>query len=75
MFNLATGSRITLNNAIAKLRELTGYSGEVKHGPERAGDIKHSKAEIQLAKQQLGYTPQIDFQEGFKRTIHWYRSP
>jgi UDP-glucose 4-epimerase len=74
VMNVATGSRITLNDTVKLLRELTGYSGEVKHGPERAGDIKHSLADITLAGKRLGYAPQVDFREGLRRTVEWYKT-
>src|SRR3954453_7836472 len=51
--NLATGRRITLNETVEILRKLTGYKGEVVRGPERAGDIKHSLADITLAQKHL----------------------
>jgi nucleoside-diphosphate-sugar epimerase len=73
MFNVATGTRITLNETVAILRDLTGYKGEVKYGPERSGDIKHSLADISLAKKQFGYEPQVDFREGLRRTVEWYK--
>jgi UDP-glucose 4-epimerase len=74
MFNVATASRITLNATVKILRELTGYRGEVKYAPERAGDIKHSLADITLAHKHLGYQVEVDFQEGLRRTVEWYRS-
>ena len=73
VFNIATNSRITLNQAVAMLRELTGYAGEVHNGPERSGDIRHSLADIRLAEEHLGYKVQVDFREGLRRTIEWYR--
>jgi UDP-glucose 4-epimerase len=72
-FNVATGRRITLNETYSLLQKLTGYSGAAKHGPERAGDIKHSLADITLAQERLGYHPAVDFEEGLKRTVAWYR--
>lgn len=74
VMNLATGFRITLNEVVEVLRELTGYSGKVNYAPERAGDIKHSLADISLAKDLLGYEPQVDLREGLRRTLDWYRS-
>ena len=74
VFNVATGSRITLNETVTLLRELTGYQGGVEHGPERTGDIKHSLADIKLAQRKLGYAPQIDFKEGLSRTVEWYKT-
>jgi UDP-glucose 4-epimerase len=72
-FNVATGKRITLNEAVEILRELTGYSGPVDYAASRAGDIAHSLADISLARQALGYEPTVDFREGMRRTIDWYR--
>ena len=73
VFNIATGRRVTLNETFQLLRKLTGYSGEPKYGPERGGDIKHSLADISSAEAALGYKPTVDFEEGLKRTVEWYR--
>lgn len=73
VFNIATHSRVTLNEAASILRELTGYAGPVNHGPERSGDIKHSLADIRLAEEHLGYKVLVDFREGLRRTVEWYR--
>jgi nucleoside-diphosphate-sugar epimerase len=74
MMNLATGSRATLNQTFAILRELTGYTGEPAYGPSRAGDIRHSLADIGVAKKLLGYEPKVDFREGLRRTVEWYKT-
>src|SRR5208283_5149084 len=68
-FNVATHRRITLSQTYFLLQTLTSYSGAAKHGPERAGDIKHSLADITLAEKHLGYHPVVDFEEGLKRTV------
>jgi UDP-glucose 4-epimerase len=73
VFNVATGEQITLNDAVLCLRELTGYSGPVEYAPPRAGDIAHSLADISLAREALGYEPKINFHEGLRRTLLWYR--
>ncbi|MGB7548906.1 MAG: SDR family oxidoreductase [Terracidiphilus sp.] len=73
MMNVATGTRITLNETFKILRELTGYSGEPAYGPPRAGDIRDSLADIRLAGELLGYTPIVNFREGLRRTVEWYR--
>jgi UDP-glucose 4-epimerase len=74
VFNLATGKRITLNDAVKVLRGLTGYEGPVEYGAERKGDILHSLAHIGMAEERLGYRPKVDFAEGLKRTVAWYRT-
>ncbi len=73
-FNVATGSRITLNRTCDLLRKLTGYAGPIEHGPDRSGDVKHSLADLSLARQHLGYEPQVQFAEGLERTVAWYRT-
>ena len=74
VMNLATGHRITLNQVVALLRELTGYDGPVEHAEPRSGDIRHSLADITLARNLLGYQPSVDFREGLRRTVEWYRT-
>jgi UDP-glucose 4-epimerase len=74
MMNLATGSRITLNQTFGILRELTGYSKEPVYAASRAGDIHDSLADIGLAKNLLGYEPKVDFREGLRRTVEWYKT-
>ncbi len=64
VFNVATGRRTDLFQTFQILEETTGYSGDVKYGPERAGDVKHSLADISLAEKHLGYKPKVDFEEG-----------
>ncbi len=71
--NLATGSRITLNETFKMLREMTGYTGEPAYLPPRAGDIRDSLADIRQADELLGYKPVVDFREGLRRTVEWYR--
>ncbi len=73
VFNIATGRRITLNQAYEELKKLTGYTGHVIYGPEREGDIKHSLADISLARKAFGYNPQVGFIEGLESTVRWYR--
>jgi UDP-glucose 4-epimerase len=73
MFNVATGRRVTLNETFKLLQDLTSYRGQPKYGPERGGDIKHSLADISKAEAGLGYRPTVDFEEGLRRTVDWYR--
>jgi nucleoside-diphosphate-sugar epimerase len=73
-FNVATGKRADLNETFHLLKKLTGYSGDVNYGPERPGDVKHSLADISRAEKHLGYKPTVDFEEGLRRTIEWYRN-
>jgi UDP-glucose 4-epimerase len=74
MMNLATGSRSTLNQTFAILKELIGYNGGPGYTAPRAGDIHDSLADISIAKKLLGYEPQVDFREGLRRTVEWYKT-
>ena len=73
MFNVATGRRVTLNETFKVLQALTSYKGQPKYGPTREGDVKHSLADISKAEAALGYKPLVNFEEGLKRTVEWYR--
>src|SRR5580698_3119503 len=73
VFNVATGQRITLNEVFEQLKGLTSFQGSAAHAAEREGDIKHSLADISLAQMHLGYKPLVDFEEGLRRTVEWYR--
>jgi len=73
VFNCATGKRSDLNQTFQILKKLTGYKGEAKYGPERSGDIKHSLADLSRAEKYLGYKPQVEFEEGLRRTVEWYK--
>jgi UDP-glucose 4-epimerase len=74
IFNVATGHRVTLNQAVEVLRRVTGYSGEIRYAQERGGDVKHSLADISLAKEYFGYQPLVEFPEGIERTVAWYKT-
>jgi UDP-glucose 4-epimerase len=74
VFNVATGRRVTLNETFKFLQTLTSYSGSPIYGAERSGDIKHSLADISAAEEHLGYKPTVNFQDGLRQTVAWYRS-
>ena len=74
MMNVATGTAVTLNQTFEILCGLTGYRGKPAYAEPRSGDIRHSLADIRLAGELLGYAPSVDFPEGLRRTVEWYRS-
>lgn len=73
VFNVATGTRFNLNQTFEILKKLIGYSGEVKYSPERAGDVKHSLADLSRTEAALGYRVKVGFEDGLRKTIQWYR--
>jgi UDP-glucose 4-epimerase len=73
-FNLGTGGRYTLNYTLQLLEGFAGRPAKAKYGPQREGDIRDSQADISLAAQAFGYQPQINFEDGLRRTWDWYCS-
>ena len=74
VLNVATGSRISLNDLFRALRELVGSTVNPSFGPSRSGDVHDSQADISRARQLLGYEPIVPFEEGLRRTVDWYRT-
>ncbi|PYY06460.1 MAG: LPS biosynthesis protein WbpP [Acidobacteria bacterium] len=73
VFNVATATRFSLNETFRILAAIIGYNGQPKYAPPRAGDVKHSLADISLAKTAIGYEPTVGFEEGLSRTVAWYK--
>jgi UDP-glucose 4-epimerase len=75
VINVANGERITLNQLLAELKDLTGKQDvSVEYLEPRVGDVRHSLADISMAQQLLGYESKVDLREGLKRTIDWWKS-
>ena len=72
-FNIAYGGREYLIDIYYGLTEALGVNIEPKFGSDRAGDIKHSNADISKAKKLLGYDPEWSFERGIKAAIEWYQ--
>ena len=72
-FNVAYGGREYLIDIYYDLTKALGKDIEPHFGPTRAGDIKHSNADISKARRLLGYDPQYDFAHGLAEVIEWYR--
>lgn len=79
VYNTAVGDRTTLIELVNYLKEfLSEYDAkiadvEIVHGPNRAGDIPHSLASIEKAKEMLGYEPTHRIQDGLREAVKWYR--
>lgn len=73
VFNAAGGRSITLLQLLAALNEVLGTNVEPEFAPPRPGDIRESMADITAARKWLGYEPQIDFLEGLRRSVDYYR--
>ena len=75
VFNVAAGERTSLNRLIELVGEITGRPLTPRYEPPRAGDVRHSEADVSRAESALGYRPQVSLEEGLRRTIATYESP
>jgi UDP-glucose 4-epimerase len=73
VINIAVGERITLNNLLAELQKIIGTNLTPQYEPTRAGDVKHSLADVTLAKKYLGVEKLVPLTEGLRRTVEWYK--
>ncbi|MFP4224461.1 MAG: NAD-dependent epimerase/dehydratase family protein [Phycisphaeraceae bacterium] len=73
VLNVACGGKITVNELAEKMAAILGRSDlTAEHGPERAGDVKHSLAELSKTQAAIGYEPVVDFDRGLEVTTRWY---
>lgn len=72
--NVACGGSISLLELSDAIKEFAGTSVSPIHGPSRVGDIVRSRAAIDLAKEKLGYEVIVDWRDGLRETVDWYRS-
>ncbi|HZS04861.1 MAG TPA: SDR family oxidoreductase [Blastocatellia bacterium] len=73
VINVAIGERITLNQLLAELQEIIGTNLRPNFAETRAGDVRHSLADITTARKLLGYEPLVGLAEGLQQTVAWYR--
>jgi nucleoside-diphosphate-sugar epimerase len=71
-YNIACGERVTLNELVQAINEILGAKIEPIYEPERAGDVKHSLADISAAREAFDYSPVVGFREGLERVVGWY---
>jgi UDP-N-acetylglucosamine 4-epimerase len=73
VFNVACGDQVSLNQMLILLQELSHKNIAANYGHERKGDVRHSKASIEKAKQILGYDPLFNFKDGLALVYEWYK--
>ncbi len=73
-FNIACGSRYTLMDIVHAIERELGHPLTCRHTPPRAGDVRHTLADIAKADRLLGFKPTIDFDEGMARTVAYIKS-
>ena len=74
VFNVATNSRISLNELLATLKKIFGSNVEPIYKEARQGDVRHSQADITKAEQMLGYRPTVGLEEGLRHTVEWFKT-
>jgi len=72
VFNIGTGESHTLNELYSAVADLLGFSGKPIYGFPRAGDIRHSLADISRATKEISYEPVARFHDGLQKTVAWY---
>jgi nucleoside-diphosphate-sugar epimerase len=73
LYNGGVGARITLNELWGTLQKLEGVEIAPQYAAPREGDVRDSQADISAASRDLGYKPTVDFEEGLRRTLEWFR--
>ena len=73
MVNIGCGTRFSLNDLVTLLNRVLGTAIEPVYEPARVGDVKHSLADIAVARQLLGYEPRTSFEEGLRKTVEWFK--
>jgi UDP-N-acetylglucosamine 4-epimerase len=73
VYNIAFGQQTSLLQLFEALKKQAGSSLVAIHGPDRAGDVKHSLADISKAKTLLGYVPSLSVEQGLEETFKWYK--
>lgn len=68
-FNVASGQRYSLLELLSAISDITGMPVEARHEPARAGDVKHSLADISKIRQAMNFEPKVDFREGLEKTV------
>lgn len=73
VYNIAFGERTTLNELFEMIKSIAGSDLAPQYRPERAGDVRHSLADISKAKELLGYNPEFNVRDGLRIAFEWYR--
>ncbi len=73
-YNGGIGRRITLNETWRLVQKIAGVDIAPQYGPPREGDVRHSLADLTAAGRDLGYRPLVDFEDGLRRTLEWFRT-
>ena len=73
-FNIGSGTRISINDLVERLKAASGLNPVVRHGSPRAGDVRDSLADISKAQKAFGFEPAVMIDEGLVEYIRWART-
>jgi UDP-glucose 4-epimerase len=73
VLNIASGKEVSINHLVKVICQEMGFKGEVRHEPERPGDVRRHVADISLSKKLIGFEPKTPLEDGMKETIEWYK--
>ena len=73
VFNVGCGNRVSLLSIIERLERILGHAVARRHTPARAGDVPHTQADVSKARKLMDYAARVDFDEGFRRTVDYFR--
>lgn len=71
VYNVGGGSRVTVNRVLERIGQLSGLPVTIQREAEQKGDMRHTYADTSLAKQELGFVPQVNLDEGLERQYRW----
>jgi UDP-glucose 4-epimerase len=74
VYNVGTGKSVSLLELLAALNRQLGTNAKAQHAPARAGDVRHSRADISRTRRDLGYEPKVAFENGLVETLRWMRT-
>jgi nucleoside-diphosphate-sugar epimerase len=74
VFNVGVGEQHSINQVIAMMNKIFGREVKPNYAPARKGDVRESLANISRAREVLGYSPIVSFEDGLRRTVEWYRA-
>lgn len=73
VFNIGSGTRISINRLVDLMCQVSGLRPQIRYGPPRDGDVRHSLADISAARRSLGYEPRVSLEEGLREYFEWAR--
>jgi nucleoside-diphosphate-sugar epimerase len=73
VFNIGCGQQTSLNQLLDELNRVMGTQYQASYEPGRAGDVRHSVADVGKAARLLGYAPKVTLRDGLKQVLEWYR--